>query len=160
MSICTNILAVSPEFSYRITAKLQLFIMADGKTSRSMRPLTLIPLLIYYSSKSSFKRFKTSVWFQLNHYNPTFIQKKKTELGSIMNQIGYARYDKQWWDDFRSKLYDCKNKRNDCCHTRLFRWENLETLLETMFYSTESKHHNKIGGLMFESRVGLLMKEK
>ena len=25
----------------------------------------------------------------------TFIQKKKTELGSIMNQIGYARYDKQ-----------------------------------------------------------------
>lgn len=82
------------------------------------------------------------------------------ELGLIMNQIGYARYDKQWWDDFRSKLYDCKNKRNDCCHTRLFRWENLETLLETMFYSTESKHHNKIGGLMFESRVGFLMKEK
>ena len=97
--------------------------------------------------------------FTLGWY-PTFIQKKKTELGSIMNQIGYARYDKQWWDDFRSKLYDCKNKRNDCCHTRLFRWENLETLLETMFYSTESKHHNKIGGLMFESRVGFLMKEK
>ena len=32
--------------------------------------------------------------FTLGWY-PTFIQKKKTELGSIMNQIGYARYDKQ-----------------------------------------------------------------
>ena len=62
--------------------------------------------------------------FTLGWY-PTFIQKKKTELGSIMNQIGYARYDKQWWDDFRSKLYDCKNKRNDLRLKGLFRWENL-----------------------------------
>lgn len=96
--------------------------------------------------------------FTLGWY-PAFIKKKKNDLGSIMDQIGYAAYDKQWWDDFKSKLFECKNKRNDCCHTRLFCWENLETLLETMFSATESKHHNQLEGLMFESKVGLLMKE-
>ncbi len=96
--------------------------------------------------------------FTLGWY-PAFIKKKKQELGSIMNEIGYASYDGEWWDDFKSRLFDCKNKRNDCCHTRLFRWENLESLLKTMFFAEESKHHNQLDGLIFESRVGLLMKE-
>lgn len=90
---------------------------------------------------------------------PTFIKHKKNNLGSIMAQLGYTAYDRQWWDDFRAKLFECKNRRNDCCHTKLFRWENLETLLETIFAASESEHHNRIDGLIYESKVGLLMKE-
>lgn len=37
LSICTSFLAVLPEYLYRITARLQLSIMVDGKTSRSMK---------------------------------------------------------------------------------------------------------------------------
>ena len=96
--------------------------------------------------------------FTLGWY-PTFIKHKKNALGSIMDQIGYAAYDRQWWDDFRAKLFECKNRRNDCCHTKLFRWENLETLLETIFAASESEHHNRIEGLIYESKVGLLMME-
>ena len=96
--------------------------------------------------------------FTLGWY-PTFIKHKKNNLGSIMAQLGYTAYDRQWWDDFRAKLFECKNRRNDCCHTKLFRWENLETLLETIFAASESEHHNRIDGLIYESKVGLLMKE-
>lgn len=50
MFICTNILAVLPEFSYRITVKQQLSTMVALKTSRSMKPIkkwpnTTAPLL-------------------------------------------------------------------------------------------------------------------
>ena len=38
-STCTNFLAVLPRFSYRTTAKQQLFTMVDGKTSRLMKPI-------------------------------------------------------------------------------------------------------------------------
>ena len=96
--------------------------------------------------------------FTLGWY-PTFIKYKKNNLGSIMAQLGYEVYDRQWWDDFRAKLFECKNRRNDCCHTKLFRWENLETLLKTIFAAAESEHHNRIDGLIYESKVGLLMKE-
>ena len=96
--------------------------------------------------------------FTLGWY-PTFIKHKKNNLGSIMAQLGYTAYDRQWWDDFQAKLFECKNRRNDCCHTKLFRWENLETLLKTIFAASESEHHNRIDGLIYESKVGLLMKE-
>jgi len=96
--------------------------------------------------------------FTLGWYS-TFIKYKKNNLGSIMAQLGYEVYDRQWWDDFRAKLFECKNRRNDCCHTKLFRWENLETLLKTIFAASESEHHNRIDGLIYESKVGLLMKE-
>ena len=50
MFICTNILVVLPEFSYRITVKQQLSTMVALKTSRSMKlirkwPNTTAPLL-------------------------------------------------------------------------------------------------------------------
>ena len=88
--------------------------------------------------------------FTLGWYS-TFIKYKKNNLGSIMAQLGYEVYDRQWWDDFRAKLFECKNRRNDCCHTKLFRWENLETLLKTIFAASESEHHNRIDGLIYES---------
>lgn len=120
--------------------------------------MRVIPAVDFQDEQIIYLKDADTEEFTLGWY-PAFIKKKKNELGIIMNRIGYAAYDKQWWDDFKSKLFECKNKRNDCCHTRLFQWENLETLLETMFAISESKHHNKLEGLMFESRVGLLMKE-
>lgn len=95
--------------------------------------------------------------FTLGWY-PAFIKKKKADLGMIMDQIGCAGYDKQWWDDFKSKLFICKDERNKCCHTKKFLWSGLDTLLETMFFTTEAKHKGTLDGLMFESKVGLLMR--
>ena len=78
---------------------------------------------------------------------------------ALWHSLAMTAYDRQWWDDFQAKLFECKNRRNDCCHTKLFRWENLETLLKTIFAASESEHHNRIEGLIYESKVGLLMKE-
>lgn len=83
--------------------------------------------------------------------------KSNAELDSIMNQKGYPEYDKAWWEDLKSKLFQCKNERNSCCHTKLFSWQNLEDLLTTIFGITETKRDGTMNGLMFESKVGLLM---
>lgn len=108
---------------------------------------------IVYLKDADIKEF-TLGWY------PAFIKKKKAELGTIMDQNGYPEYDKTWWDDFKSKLFQCKNERNSCCHTGLFDWSHLEELLAAIFETTETKHDGVMRGLLFESGVGLLMNNR
>ena len=56
MSICTSIWAVLPRFTYRITARLQLFTMMDEKDCKSMELIrrwlgTMALLLLWHTSE-------------------------------------------------------------------------------------------------------------
>ncbi len=65
------------------------------------------------------------------------------------------KYDAQWWRSFSNKLDDGAKKRNDCCHTGLFDWQEQSKLLQDIFKEDEVGRVNgwKIGGLLFESEI-------
>lgn len=95
--------------------------------------------------------------FTLGWY-PAFFKKKKVNLAEIMEELGKSEYNKEWWNDFYHKLFECKDERNNCCHPRLFKWENLEKLLTTIFDTSDRENDGHMDGLLFESEVGILMK--
>jgi hypothetical protein len=97
--------------------------------------------------------------FTLGWY-PAFFKKKKANLAEIMEKLGKAQYDEEWWSDFYHKLFKCKEERNNCCHPRLFEWENLENLLTTIFDTSDRENDGQMDGLIFESKVGILMKSE
>lgn len=97
--------------------------------------------------------------FTLGWY-PGFIKKEKSELGNIMNALGHEKYNSVWWDDFKSKLFRCKEERNHCCHTRKFYWSNLEQLINFICCKSITKHEIEMGGLIFESETGLYLQDK
>lgn len=84
------------------------------------------------------------------------LKKHGAELGSRMKAMGKHRYDGAWWSSFEDKLNDCRDRRNKCCHSGLFTWEQQSFLLFDMFADDTEQHARspKIGGLLFESKVG------
>ncbi len=95
--------------------------------------------------------------FTLGWY-PAFFKKKKSELGSIMSQLNQSFYNEKWWDDFKSKIFVCKEERNACCHTASFKFENLEILIKSIFETSQTKNDISMRGILFESEVGLILK--
>lgn len=84
------------------------------------------------------------------------LKNKGAELGSKMTGMGKSRYDEIWWSSFERKLRDCKDRRNQCCHSGLFTWREQSFLLFDMFMDDAQKQEkiSKIGGILFESKVG------
>lgn len=83
-----------------------------------------------------------------------------SELGNTMKILGKNTYDAVWWSSFQKKLSDCTDKRNKCCHSGLFSWEDHESLLKDIFIKDEKEQNmrSEIGGLLFESQIGKELK--
>ncbi len=59
----------------------------------------------------------------------------------------------QWWTAFNDKLYECSKKRNDCCHSSLFIWQDMEDFLQNAFQVTKEADcslRQQLGGIFFE----------
>lgn len=84
------------------------------------------------------------------------LKNKSQELGNGMEAKGKNTYDEVWWKAFGDKLDDCTKKRNQCCHSGLFTWNDQALLLFDMFEedTQQQKRSIKIGGILFESKVG------
>jgi hypothetical protein len=86
------------------------------------------------------------------------IRKNVTELESCMQRQGETKYNRDWWKRFGEKLKDCVGKRNKCCHSGMFSWEEQGQLLLDIFIddSENDKTYREltIGGLLFESAIG------
>ncbi len=93
--------------------------------------------------------------FTLGTFN-VILSNQGEKLGRRMKKMGKGRYDEAWWSSFEDKLSDCKNRRNKCCHSGLFTWEDQSFLLFDMFLDDTEKHERtpKIGGILFESKIG------
>lgn len=60
------------------------------------------------------------------------------ELGDIMRHSEREECTKNWWEEYARKLEQCKDERNNCCHTKFFGWKKLEKLLHILFEDSES----------------------
>ena len=80
----------------------------------------------------------------------------KEELARRMEEKGATAYDKSWWGSFEEKLKDCTARRNQCCHSGLFKWQEQSFLLFDMFKEDTDRQgrSRRIGGIMFESEIG------
>lgn len=89
------------------------------------------------------------------------LQSKSSELGRIMEMMGKQIYDEKWWNSFVKKLRDFTKRRNKCCHSGLFTWEEQAYLLFNMFSNDsmlkEIKRTPKIGGIIFEGEIGKIL---
>ena len=80
----------------------------------------------------------------------------------IRNQKGLiaehsdADTDVSWWDIYEKKLAAATNKRNVCCHSKLFSYRDLSFLLADMFKKnySEPKNAKESDGLFFTSEAG------
>lgn len=84
------------------------------------------------------------------------LKNKGEELAGKLTKMGKSRYDKEWWGLFERKLKNCKDRRNQCCHSGLFTWREQSFFLFDMFTDDAQKQGKipKVGGILFESRVG------
>ena len=86
------------------------------------------------------------------------IRNNTRELERCMQRQGREEYNSEWWRGFSEKLKDCVARRNKCCHSGVFSWEEQAYLLFDIFISDSknSKIDRKpvIGGLLFESVIG------
>ena len=61
------------------------------------------------------------------------IGSKTAELGDIMKRSERRECTEAWWEEYARKLEQCKDERNNCCHTKFFGWNKLEKLLNILF---------------------------
>lgn len=61
------------------------------------------------------------------------IGSRTAELGDIMKRSERKECDEPWWEEYARKLEQCKDERNNCCHTKFFGWNKLEKLLDILF---------------------------
>ncbi|MCI9632352.1 MAG: hypothetical protein HFH18_03760 [Ruminococcus sp.] len=84
------------------------------------------------------------------------LRNHRAELGRRMQAAGNPQYDENWWRAFEARLQDCANRRNQCCHSGLFSWMDHLRLLADLFRVDKTKGRDpKIGGILFESAVGM-----
>lgn len=67
---------------------------------------------------------------------------------------GKKEYGFPWWETFVTRLSECTNRRNRCCHSGLFTWEDQMSLLDIIFMSDDSNKVVPMKGILFESRIG------
>lgn len=61
------------------------------------------------------------------------IGSRTAELGDIMKRSDREECTRFWWEEYARKLEQCKDERNNCCHTKFFGWNKLEKLLNILF---------------------------
>lgn len=84
------------------------------------------------------------------------LNKKADELGNYMALIGESNYTTSWWNSFNSKLKLFAAKRNKCCHSQCFKWNDMRQLLGYEFKEDGPSEYRtpKIGGIFYESKNG------
>lgn len=80
-------------------------------------------------------------------------------LADRMAEKGEERYSVPWWHWYEERLKRCTSRRNQCCHSGLFTWEDQKLLIREIFLDEEGpeeKTGNTLGmkGLLFEAEVG------
>lgn len=80
------------------------------------------------------------------------IGSKTAELGDIMKHSERQECTKSWWEEYARKLEQCKDERNNCCHTKFFGWNKLEKLLDILFGNTDGER--MVRGLFCEVTAG------
>lgn len=89
------------------------------------------------------------------------LNKKSIEISSLFRISGEKIGRTAWWDAFNAKLKKCVMKRNDCCHPQLFKWQDVQKLIEYGFedkLGSETNVTTKLNGVFFESEVGRKLK--
>lgn len=81
---------------------------------------------------------------------------KVNEIGNYMLLRGEAMYATAWWNSFNAKLKLFANKRNKCCHSQWFKWQDMRQLLAYEFKedAADEIRNPKIGGVFYESENG------
>ena len=74
------------------------------------------------------------------------------ELGDIMKRSEREKCDEYWWEEYARKLEQCKDERNNCCHTKFFGWNKLEKLLDILFGNPVDEQ--TVRGLFCEADAG------
>lgn len=84
------------------------------------------------------------------------LRNKVNEIGNYMLLKGYTAYSTDWWKSFNAKLKLFANKRNNCCHPQLFKWNDMRQLLSYEFKEdgADVDRTPKIGGVFYECKNG------
>lgn len=82
------------------------------------------------------------------------IGSKTAELGEIMKRSERRECTEVWWEEYARKLEQCKDERNNCCHTKFFGWNKLEKLLDILFRNVDSQD---VKGLFCEADAGRIL---
>lgn len=99
------------------------------------------------------------------------IHGKCEKLGGKMAEMGKKEYNERWWLCFENRLKNCKNRRNQCCHSGLFTWADQGVLLREMFRKEQeggekegkrekienSESRAQMPGLMFAAEAGKML---
>lgn len=99
------------------------------------------------------------------------IHGKCEKLGGKMAEMGKKEYNERWWLCFENWLKNCKNRRNQCCHSGLFTWADQGVLLREMFRKEQeggekegkrektenSESRAQMPGLMFAAEAGKML---
>lgn len=81
----------------------------------------------------------------------TILKSNINELSNQMAKKNLTKYDFEWWTAFGDRLHLCTERRNNCCHSGAFYWNEMDNLRNQMFLE-DNKNHMK--GVIFESAVG------
>ncbi len=81
------------------------------------------------------------------------------ELARRMEEKGESNYNFQWWRQYQIRLNKCTNRRNLCCHSGLFTWDDQAALITEIFLEEKAKEGSgecgtAMRGLLFEAEVG------
>ena len=86
------------------------------------------------------------------------INKNLNKLADRMKERGELQYDLQWWKRYAERIDQCAKKRNRCCHSGLFTWEDQKSLISEIFLKEEPEEKQGNGpvmrGTLFEAEVG------
>ena len=99
------------------------------------------------------------------------IHEKCEKLGGKMAEMGKKEYNERWWLCFENRLKNCKNRRNQCCHSGLFTWADQGVLLREMFRKEQeggekegkrektenSESRAQMPGLIFAAEAGKML---
>lgn len=81
----------------------------------------------------------------------------KRYLAELLTSMGKRRYDLSWWNQFGSKLDECRSLRNDCCHCDIFTWKQMNRLLVLLFLKNQEKDGVVMDGLVRDSEIGKIL---
>lgn len=82
----------------------------------------------------------------------------KRILAEIMSGTEKQRYDISWWNQFDTKLDECRKLRNDCCHCDKFTWHQMNRLLVLLFLKKQENGGLVTDGLVRDSEIGKLIR--
>ncbi|PNV62757.1 hypothetical protein C0033_06955 [Clostridium sp. chh4-2] len=84
-------------------------------------------------------------------------ERNKMILSDYMKKLENSKYDKLWWDEFDSRLWQGNKIRNECCHCNKFLWKRTNEFLKLLFLKDETSKKTIMDGLIRDCEVGRLL---